>query len=310
MIILNKKIHSCILISVLGVTLCVGQDKKTNSDDSTANTVDVEKDGFDTSEFTPTSKNNKDSNPVLPDRFIGDEHLKEELGINEFTAPSIQKVFEDLAGLPPIPDQIALRERPQKLPTDRATLALDMGFLMADGFVIVQCGKMNEVRNIALDLSRYGKAMGVGERVNRHAASILKNAEDGDLQSFKKNLSLTQVDVEQELVALRDPDLAHLLALGGWIRALDAATAATAEKFDKKQAEVLFQPDMPTYFGEILQGVAPEMRERRDINKIQTLLEELSQIMALPTGGKPTVDLVKKMNVITGKLCEASVGRQ
>ena len=46
--------------------------------------------------------------------------------------------------------------------------------MMADGFVIVQCGKMNEVKPIALDLSNYAKAIGAGERVNRHAASLLK----------------------------------------------------------------------------------------------------------------------------------------
>ena len=38
---------------------------------------------------------------------------------------------------------------------------------------------MNEVKPIALDLSSYAKAIGAGERVNRHAASLLKNAEDG-----------------------------------------------------------------------------------------------------------------------------------
>lgn len=50
---------------------------------------------------------------------------------------------------------------------------------MADGFVIVQCGKMNEVKPIALDLSSYAKAIGAGERVNRHAASLLKMRKTG-----------------------------------------------------------------------------------------------------------------------------------
>lgn len=93
--------------------------------------------------------------------------------------------------------------------------------MMADGFVIVQCGKMNEVKPIALDLSNYAKAIGAGERVNRHAASLLKNAEDGDLGSFKNNLALIQSDVEQELASLRDSDMANLIAwaagFGRWM---------------------------------------------------------------------------------------------
>lgn len=234
--------------------------------------------------------------------------MREELGVNEFTAPSIRKIFETLEGLPPIPEDKAIRPRPEKLPIDRCTLALEMGFLMADGFVIVQCGKMNDVRPISLDLSRYAKAMGAGERVNRHAASLLKNAEDGDLTSFKNNLALTQTDVEQELFSLRDSDMAHLIALGGWIRALDAATAALDKKFSAEQAKVIFYPDIPEYFKEILGGVDPEMRERRDISNISRLLQRLEHEMDLPQGAEPTPEAVTKIRGITDELIQASVG--
>ena len=246
--------------------------------------------------------------PAVPERLLDDSHMKEELGINEFTAPSIKKIFEDLSGLPPIPEETAIRVRPEKLPIDRCSLSLQMGFLMADGFIIVQCGKMNEVRPIALDLSRYGKAMGVGERVNRHAASLLKNAEEGDLSNFKANLSLTQTDVEQELASLRDPDIANLIGLGGWIRALDAATSALEKKFDPVQAKVLFQPDVPEYFSEILSGVDPEMQERRDIGTIRNLLEKLQHQMALHPGKQPTSEDIAKLRATTKSLIRAAIG--
>ena len=178
----------------------------------------------------------RQSQPAIPERLLDDSHMNEELGINEFTAPSIRKIFEDLEGLPEIPENAALRPRPERPPMDRCSLALQLGGMMADGFVIVQCGKMNEVKPIALDLSNYAKAIGAGERVNRHAASLLKNAEDGDLGSFKNNLALIQSDVEQELASLRDSDMANLIGLGGWIRALDAATAALDNKFSEDKA--------------------------------------------------------------------------
>ena len=202
----------------------------------------------------------RQSQPAIPERLLDDSHMNEELGINEFTAPSIRKIFEDLEGLPEIPENAALRPRPERPPMDRCSLALQLGGMMADGFVIVQCGKMNEVKPIALDLSNYAKAIGAGERVNRHAASLLKNAEDGDLGSFKNNLALIQSDV------------ANLIGLGGWIRALDAATAALDNKFSEDKAKVIFQPDVPEYFHYILDGVEPEMKERRDIGKIMELI--------------------------------------
>lgn len=202
-----------------------------------------------------TPPSGKQDQPAIPERLLDDSHMNEELGINEFTAPSIRKIFEDLEGLPEIPEKVALRARPERPPMDRCSLALQLGGMMADGFVIVQCGKMNEVKPIALDLSSYAKAIGAGERVNRHAASLLKNAEDGDLSSFKNNLALIQSDVEQELASLRDSDMANLIGLGGWIRALDAATAALDNKFAEDKAKVIFQPDVPEYFHYILDGV-------------------------------------------------------
>lgn len=247
--------------------------------------------------------------PVIPERLLDDSHMKEELGVNEFTAPSIKKIFEDLEGLPPIPEETAIRKRPEKLPVDRPSLALEMGCLMADGFVIVQCGKMNEVRPIALDLSRYAKAMGAGERVNRHAASLLKNAEDGDLTNFKNNLALTQNDVEQELASLRDSDMANLIALGGWIRALDAATAALDKKFSVDQAKAVFQPDVPEYFVEILGGLEPAMQQRRDIQGIRKLLERVQSQMTLsPEVPEPTEETIKKLRETTVNLLKTALG--
>ena len=122
-----------------------------------------------------TPPSGKQDQPAIPERLLDDSHMNEELGINEFTAPSIRKIFEDLEGLPEIPEKVALRARPERPPMDRCSLALQLGGMMADGFVIVQCGKMNEVKPIALDLSSYAKAIGAGERVNRHAASLLKD---------------------------------------------------------------------------------------------------------------------------------------
>lgn len=235
-------------------------------------------------------------------------HELGELGVNTYTSPSIRKIFEQLEGLPPIPESAALRDRPEKLPSDRCTLALEMGFLMADGFIVVQCGKMNDIKPIALDLSKYGKAMGVGERMNRHSASLLDNAEKGQLEEFKKNLAVTQADVDAELESLRDSDLAHLIALGGWIRALDAATAALNKKFTPEQALPIFYPDAPDYFSEILAGVAPEMKKKRDINLMRELLDALSKEMTLEEGQKPTPERLAKITEITARLLKTAIG--
>ena len=137
------------------------------------------------------------------DSKLDESMINQELGINIYTAPSINKIFNQLDDLPAIPEEYVLRKRPEKLSTEPGQLALEMGYLMADGFIAVRSGHMNDVKPIALELARFGKALGVGERMNAHSASLLENAEKGQIEEFKRNLANTQEDVNAELVSLR-----------------------------------------------------------------------------------------------------------
>lgn len=242
------------------------------------------------------------------DAALDDSHANQELGINVYTAPSITKIFNQLDDLPAIPESYVLRTRPEKLPTDAGSLALQMGYLLADGFIAVRSGHMNDVKPIALDLTRYGKAIGVGEKMNVHSASLLEHAEKGQLEEFKRILSATQSDVNAELAALRDPDLAHLLALGGWVRALDAAAAAINERFDARQAAVIFYEDAPAYFNEILEGLNPSTAKKLQVAKMRELMSRLTQAMTLQPGEEPTPEKVKAILELTVKISTLAVG--
>lgn len=243
------------------------------------------------------------------DSALDDSHANQELGINVYTAPSISKIFDQLDNLPAIPEPYVLRKRPEKLPTDAGSLSLEMGYLLADGFIAVRSGHMNDIKPIALDLTRYGKAIGVGEKMNVHSASLLEHAEKGQLEEFKKILAATQSDVNAELAALRDPDLAHLLALGGWVRALDASAAAICERFDAKQAAVIFYPDAPAYFDEMLGCLNPTTAKKLRVAEMSKLLQELVQEMTLADGELPTPEKVRKLQETAGKISTLAVGQ-
>lgn len=242
------------------------------------------------------------------DAMLDDSHSNQELGINVYTAPSISKIFAQLDNLPAIPEEYVLRQRPENLPLNAGKLALEMGYLMADGFIAVRSGHMNDVKPIALDLSRYGKAMGVGEKMNSYSASLLEHAEKGQLEEFKRILSSTQSAVNEELTALRDPDLAHLLALGGWVRALDASAAAIEQKFDANQAIVIFYPDAPAYFNEILQGLNPRTAKRLKVDQLGLLLEKLAGTMTLNEGEAPSIEKVRIIRETAASISTIAVG--
>ncbi len=243
------------------------------------------------------------------DAMLDESHSNQELGINIYTAPSISKIFAQLDNLPAIPEEYVLRRRPERMPTDTGNLALEMGYLMADGFIAVRSGHMNDIKPIALDLTRYGKAMGVGERMNMHSASLLENAEKGQLEKFKENLSATQGDVNAELTALRDPDLAHLIALGGWIRALDASAAAIENRFDAAQAATIFYADAPEYFDEVLGYLNPQTGSKLKVARMRAILREMTSQMKLAPGEAPTLEKVRALHATTQRLSTLVVGK-
>lgn len=242
------------------------------------------------------------------DSLLDDSHSNQELGINVYTAPSISKIFAQLDTLPSIPEDYVLRRRAEHLPLDAGKLALEMGYLLADGFIAVRSGHMNDIKPIALDLSRYGKAMGVGDKMNTYSASLLEHAEKGHLEKFKSILSSTQSAVNEELTALRDPDLAHLLALGGWVRALEAAAAAIEQRFDADRAAVIFYPDAPAYFSEILGGLHPRTVKRLKVKSMCNHMEQLISCMSLTPGEQPTLEKVRRIREITGAISTIAVG--
>ncbi len=242
------------------------------------------------------------------DALLDESHSNQELGINVYTAPSISKIFTQLDNLPSIPEEYVLRKRPEQLPLDAGKLSLEMGYLLADGFIAVRSGHMNDIKPIALDLSRYGKAIGVGEKMNTYSASLLEHAEKGQLEEFKRILTSTQGAVNEELTALRDPDLAHLLALGGWVRALEAAAAAIENRFDTAQAIAIFYPDAPAYFSEILEGLHPRTAKRLRVELLRGLLNQLVTQMTLQQDDAPTPEKVRSIKETAYRISTIAVG--
>ncbi len=245
---------------------------------------------------------------MIPKDLVDDPHVREELAVNEFTAPSISKLFDTLQFLMPIAE--VPRKMPARMAQDRADLAIELGFLIADGFLLVQAQQLDQVPNMAKDLTRYGKALGAGDRVNRHAAGLLDAAKKNDVAQLKKELTATQHDVEAELVSLRDADLAHLISLGGWIRALEVSTVAVDKQFSVERARKVMREDIADYYTESVAGLEPKISERPNYLAMRDLLAGLRTEMVLKDGEDPTVPMMADLRKQAAKLVELALQRQ
>ncbi len=244
--------------------------------------------------------------PTVPSDLLTEDQVREEIGVNEFTVPSIAKIFDELEKISPLDYSSAHLKEHERLPLDRTRLAMRLGTLIADGFMAVQTGHSEDVPTIASHLSRYAKALGAGDRIKRHAAALLEHAENKDLQKLKAALGATQRDVEKELISLRDPDLSTLISLGGWLQALEAASSAVTKKFTIERAGRLLREDIADYYTEMIGALDPSISGLPHIRKMRNQLSGLRSAMTLLPEQLPKLEDVQEISDVATQLATSA----
>jgi hypothetical protein len=166
----------------------------------------------------------KKKDPSAPtkgaEESIDMDEVREELGVNQFTAPSIEQVLAELMDLRPIQIEKVWSDLPAGTPQSRARLALASGRVIADGLLAVIAEKPSRVEPCARALLRYAKGLGVSDHVTKHSKSIIEKALKENWSDVRRELVKAQADVEGGMLALKDEEIAHLVSLGGWLRGM------------------------------------------------------------------------------------------
>jgi hypothetical protein len=210
------------------------------------------------------------------------EHIREELGVNGFTAPSIEIIFQELDALKPIPFDEVWRDVPDTTPQDRPRLALATGAVIADGFLAVASEKQSRIEQVGRALLRLAKGLGVSDRVNKHSKSILEKAARAQWSDIKKELVRTQAEVESSLMGLKDEEMAHLIALGGWLRALEMTSSIAVNDYSPDRARRLVQPELLDYFSDRVSTLNPNFKKTKLGQQLETTLQEVKRITTKP----------------------------
>jgi hypothetical protein len=209
-----------------------------------------------------------------------DSHYREELGVNQYTTPSIEQLFNTLDSLKPIPTQ-QLTRPPRALRLDnRVKYALSFGVLIGDGFLAVEGEQVKAIEPLGRELLRRAKGLGVQQRVTRHSKQLLDLAKNLDWSGLRKELIVTQKDVETAMLDLRDEEMVHLLSLGGWIRGLEIGAASVAVDFSPERAAKLRQLDLLDYYLQRLDTLSTPLKSTPVISQIVSGLKEVRQKFA------------------------------
>jgi hypothetical protein len=231
--------------------------------------------------------------PKLTDDDI--EHIREELGVNGFTAPSIGVIIQQLDALKPIPFDKVWRDVPESTPQDRDRLALCTGAVIADGFLAVASEKQSRIDQVGRALLRLAKGLGVSDRLTKHSRSILEKAARAQWGDIKKELVQTQAEVESAMMGLKDEEIAHLVALGGWLRALEIASNIALDDYTPEHARTLIQPELLDYFSDRVATLNPNFKKTKLGQLLETDLQQVKKITTKPVDTPITKEEVQQI---------------
>jgi hypothetical protein len=242
--------------------------------------------------------------PVDPGK-IDMEQVREELGVNEFTAPSIEHLLAELMDLRPIPIEKIWKDLKPEAPQERALLALGAGRVIADGLVAVIAEKPSRVEPAARALLRYAKGLGVADHVSKHSKSVIEKAVREDWGEVRRELVRAQADVEAGMMALKDEEIAHLVSLGGWIRGLDIITTLVSDDYSPERAQKLVQPEALEYFVDRISTLNPRLKKSEVFQLLEKNLREIQGLIGKPDQPPPSHDDVKKVRKLAGEVVDS-----
>jgi hypothetical protein len=189
------------------------------------------------------------------------------------------------------------------LPTtyrNRAQIALNLGGLIADGFIAVEAQDSQQVKNIGTDIIKMAKALGVSENILSRGNSINEFAENNDWDALQEELEATQNEVKTSMQSHSDQDLVILVSLGGWIRGTQVVSAAVMQNYDERSAKVLRQPALVSFMQSKINDVSPGMRENPLVKSVSNQLAGIEKLVSFPPGKAPSPDDVKRVNEAVG----------
>lgn len=251
----------------------------------------------------PASPERTPARNPIPEDVVGDEHVREEYGVNQFTTPSIRKLFDMLNNVGKLRFDDLKRPFTDKTPADRVIVAMGLGTLIADGFLIVQCERVEEMEAVGRAMIKYGKALGAGSRMNKHTGSLFEYSLKGNWQDLRVELAKTQADVEAEMVMLRDVDIAHLISLGGWLRALEIATKSISDNYAEEKTRQLTRRDIAEYYMMSLDSLHPSIMKNPALQELRKGLESMLPLLDVPEGKALTQEEVKTLHKKASTLC-------
>lgn len=186
--------------------------------------------------------------------------------------------------------------------SSRAQMAINLGGLIADGYIAVEAQDSQQVKNIGKDIVSLAKPLGVQQEILNRGKSLTDFASEGKWDALKEELEATQNEAKAAMAENKDTGLVMLVTLGGWLRGTEALTGHLSEHYSPEGTRLLRQPGIVRFFHERLEALPEKMREDSSVRKIRSKMDEIETTLSFPRDSVLPADAVKALNQVVSDL--------
>lgn len=238
-----------------------------------------------------------------------DDHMREELGVNPITTPSIQDILKQLELFRPVPVELIDSAKRDATFNNRLQTAMHFGSLVADGFMLTLAERPKDVQEVGKALIRQARALGVGERLTKRSKSLLEFSDKGDWIGMRQELVRTQQDVETSMLELRDEEMAHMISLGGWLRGFQLGAASTVAAYTPNKARMLGNAEIMDYFLDRLSTLHPRLKKTEFVRTLTEKIRGIRDLTASNQGAVFSPEQVAKASALANEAEAAAVAK-
>src|SRR5881398_3261514 len=229
------------------------------------------------------------------------EQLAKAVKSDLMTVPTPGELFAALAKTEKINWSAQYRGPMPTTYSNRAQIALNLGGLIADGFIAVEAKDGQQVKNIGSDIMKLGKALGVSEQLLSRGNSINEFAEHNEWDTLQAELEATENEVKSSMQSHADQELVILVTLGGWIRGTQVVSGAILKNYNEAAAKVLREPALVHFMQSKINEISPELRKEPLVKDVSEQLGEIEKLVSFPAG-KETKRASQSRRVVRSRL--------
>ncbi|HEV7403108.1 MAG TPA: hypothetical protein VGO11_09290 [Chthoniobacteraceae bacterium] len=240
--------------------------------------------------------------PVPAGPALTPEELSGAVKIDALTIPTPGEVLAAIDKLGKPDWASAIRPPISTNYSSRAQMAINIGGLVADGYIAVEAASPQQVKNIGRDIVTLARPLGVGQDIINRGKSLVEFADDGRWDTLKEEFEATQNEVKTSMRENKDSELITLVTLGGWIRATQAMANYVAAHYTEDAAKLLRQPGIVHFLNERLAALPEKVRDDNAVRKARAGLATMEKAISFPAATPPSKEAVQNLDDLATKL--------